>query len=97
MKITCISQINTPSPYAIGRNGTGYIIGSSIRRRKDGSYSAIITATGKLGQPLWSERRTFTAGQLFRGSSMVAAAQETPTKPSNVSVLRIESNVYETR
>jgi hypothetical protein len=53
-----------PAPYAIGRNGTGYL--SNIRRRKDGSYSATITATGKTGQPLWSERRTFTAAQVGR-------------------------------
>ena len=34
----------------------------------------------------------------FLGAArMIAAAQETPTKPSNVSVLRIESHVYETR
>jgi hypothetical protein len=34
----------------------------------------------------------------FLGAArMVAAAQETLTKPSNVSVLRIESNVYEAR
>jgi hypothetical protein len=34
----------------------------------------------------------------FLGAArMVAAAQESRTKPSNVSVLRIESNVYETR
>jgi hypothetical protein len=59
-------NINTPSSYAIGRNGTGYISSSSIRRRKDGSYSAVITATGKLGQPLWAERRTFTAAQVGR-------------------------------
>lgn len=51
-----------PAPYKIGRNGTGYL--TNIRRRKDGTYSATITATGKAGQPLWSERRTFTANQL---------------------------------
>lgn len=54
----------TPAPYKIGRNGTGYL--TNIRRRKDGTYSATITATGKAGQPLWSERRTFTATQLGR-------------------------------
>jgi hypothetical protein len=51
-----------PAPYAIGRNGTGYL--TNLRIRKDGTYSATITATGKAGQPLWSERRTFTATQL---------------------------------
>jgi hypothetical protein len=53
-----------PAPYKVGRNGTGYL--SNIRRRKDGSYSATITATGKSGQPLWSERRIFTAAQIGR-------------------------------
>jgi hypothetical protein len=53
-----------PALYKVGRNGTGYL--SNIRRRKDGSYSATITATGKSGQPLWSERRTFTAAQIGR-------------------------------
>jgi len=53
-----------PAPYKIGRNGTGFL--TNIRRRKDGNYSAIITATGKSGQPLWSERRTFTAAQIGR-------------------------------
>jgi hypothetical protein len=52
------------APYRIGRNGTGYI--SNIRRRKDGAYTATITATGKQGQPLWAERRTFTAAQVGR-------------------------------
>ena len=53
-----------PAPYAIGRNGTGYL--TNVRCRKDGSYSATITATGKHGQALWSERRTFTAAQIGR-------------------------------
>lgn len=53
-----------PAPYAIGRNGTGYL--TNIRRLKCGSYSAAITATGKAGQALWSERRTFTATQIGR-------------------------------
>jgi hypothetical protein len=53
-----------PAPYKIGRHGTGYL--SNIRRRKDGTYSATITATGQAGQPLWSERRTFTASQVGR-------------------------------
>ena len=53
-----------PAPYKIGRNGTGYL--TNIRRCKDGTYTATITATGKAGQPLWSERRTFTATQLGR-------------------------------
>ena len=54
----------TPAPYRIGRNGTGFL--SNIRRRKDGTYSAKITATGKTGQALWSERRIFTAAQVGR-------------------------------
>ena len=58
------SSSKVAAPYAIGRNGTGYI--TNIRRRKDGSYSATITATGKAGQPLWSERRTFTPAQVGR-------------------------------
>jgi hypothetical protein len=53
-----------PAPYRIGRNGTGML--SNIRCRKNGTYSATITATGKNGQPLWSERRTFTAAQVGR-------------------------------
>jgi len=53
-----------PAPYAIGRNGTGYL--TSVRRLKNGTYSATITATGKAGQALWSERRTFTAAQIGR-------------------------------
>jgi hypothetical protein len=53
-----------PAPYTIGRNGTGYL--TNVRCRKDGSYSATITATGKAGQPLWSELRTFTAAQVGR-------------------------------
>lgn len=53
-----------PAPYKIGRNGTGYL--TQIRCRKDGTYSATITATGKAGQALWSERRTFTATQIGR-------------------------------
>lgn len=53
-----------PAPYAIGRNGTGYL--TNVRRRKDGSYSATITATGKAGQALWSEHRTFTSAQIAR-------------------------------
>lgn len=53
-----------PAPYRIGRNGTGTL--SNIRRRKDGTYTARITATGRNGQPLWSERRTFTAAQIGR-------------------------------
>jgi len=53
-----------PAPYAIGRNGTGYL--TQIRCRKDGSYSATITATCKAGQPVWSARRTFTASQVGR-------------------------------
>ena len=56
--------MTTPAPYRIGRNGTGFI--SNIRRRKDGTYTATITATGKQGQPLWAERRTFTAAQVGR-------------------------------
>lgn len=55
---------NIPAPYAIGRNGTGYL--TNVRRLKDGTYSARITATGKAGQPLWSEHRTFTATQIGR-------------------------------
>ena len=54
----------TPAPYKIGRNGTGYL--TKIRRRNDGTYSATITATGKAGQALWSERRTFSAAQIGR-------------------------------
>ena len=53
-----------PPPYAIGRNRTGYL--TSVRKLKDGSYAATITATGKAGQALWSERRTFTAAQVGR-------------------------------
>ncbi len=53
-----------PAPYKIGRNGTGYL--TNVRRRKDGTYTATITATGKAGQALWSERRTFTANQIGR-------------------------------
>ncbi len=53
-----------PAPYRIGRNGTGTL--GNIRRRKDGMYTATITATGKNGLPLWSERRTFTAAQVGR-------------------------------
>lgn len=53
-----------PAPYAIGPNGTGYL--TNARRRKDGNYTATITATGKAGQALWSERRTFTASQIGR-------------------------------
>jgi len=53
-----------PAPYAIGRNGTGYL--ASVRARKNGTYTAMITATGKAGQALWSERRTFTAAQVGR-------------------------------
>lgn len=56
--------MTTPAPYRIGRNGTGYL--TNIRRRKNGTYSATITATSKQGQPLWSERRTFTAAQVGR-------------------------------
>ena len=55
-----------PAPYAIGRNGTGYLTQIRCRCRKDGNYTATITATGKAGQPLWSERRTFTAAQIGR-------------------------------
>jgi hypothetical protein len=62
MNATNNSQI--PAPYRIGRNGTGFI--SNIRALKNGTYSATITATGKQGQPLWSERRTFTAAQVGR-------------------------------
>jgi len=58
------NNFSIPAPYRIGRNGTGHL--TNIRRRKDGSYSATITATGKQGQPLWSERRTFTAAQVGR-------------------------------
>lgn len=58
------SSTKIPAPYAIGRNGTGYI--TNIRSLKNGMYSAKITATGKAGQPLWSERRTFTAAQVGR-------------------------------
>jgi len=53
-----------PAPYRIGRNGTGTL--SNIRRRKDGTYTARITATGCNGQPLWSERRIFSAAQVGR-------------------------------
>ena len=53
-----------PTPYAIGRNRTGYL--TNFRRLKDGTYSATITATGKAGQALWSERRIFTAAQIGR-------------------------------
>jgi hypothetical protein len=53
-----------PSPCRVGKNGTGYL--SNVRRLKTGEYSATITATGKSGQPLWSERRTFTAAQVGR-------------------------------
>lgn len=53
-----------PAPYRIGRNGTGTL--GNIRRRKNGTYSATITATGKNGQPVWSERRIFTAAQVGR-------------------------------
>ena len=51
-----------PAPYKIGRNGTGYL--SKLRRLKSGEWSAVITATGKVGQPLWEERRTFSPGQI---------------------------------
>jgi hypothetical protein len=51
-----------PAPYKIGRNGTGYL--SRLRKLKNGNWSAIITATGKAGQPLWEERRTFTPSQI---------------------------------
>lgn len=61
---TKMNTIKIPAPYRIGRNGTGYL--TNIRRRKDGSYSATIIATGKAGQPLWRERRTFTAAQVGR-------------------------------
>lgn len=56
-----------PAPYKIGRNGTGYL--SKLRKLKSGEWSATITATGKAGQSLWEERRTFTAAQ-------IAAAKE---------------------
>jgi hypothetical protein len=51
-----------PAPYKIGRNGTGYL--SRLRKLKSGAWSAVITATGKAGQPLWEERRTFTLDQI---------------------------------
>jgi len=56
-----------PAPYKIGRNGTGYL--SKLRKLKSGNWSATITATGNAGQPLWEERRTFSAAQ-------IAAAKE---------------------
>jgi hypothetical protein len=52
-----------PAPYKIGRNGTGYL--SKLRKLKSGNWSATITATGKAGQPLWEERRTFSAAQIL--------------------------------
>ena len=51
-----------PAPYKIGRNGTGHL--SKLRKLKSGDWRATITATGKAGQPLWEERRTFTAAQI---------------------------------
>lgn len=47
-----------PCPFRIGRNGTGTV--SCPRFVKAGYYSVLVTATGKSGQPLWSERRIFT-------------------------------------
>ena len=37
---------------------------SKLRKLKSGEWSAVITATGKAGQPLWEERRTFSPGQI---------------------------------
>jgi hypothetical protein len=51
-----------PAPYKIGRNGSGHL--SKLRKLKSGAWSATITATGKAGQPLWEERRTFTPEQI---------------------------------
>jgi hypothetical protein len=49
-----------PAPFRIGRNGTGTI--SAPRRTKYG-VTVLLTATGKAGQPLWSERRLVTVEQ----------------------------------
>jgi hypothetical protein len=51
-----------PAPYKVGRNGTGYL--SKLRKLKSGAWSVVISATGKAGQPLWQERRTFTPSQI---------------------------------
>lgn len=58
------TKTQIPAPYRIGRNGTGFL--TKIRRRKDGTYSATINATGARGTVVWSERRTFTAAQVGR-------------------------------
>lgn len=50
------------SPFRIGRNGIGTL--SNPRLRKDGNYSVLVTAKGKCGQILWSERRIYTPAEV---------------------------------
>lgn len=51
-----------PAPYPIGRNGTG-TMEAPMPSRIPGYVSVLLTATGKRGQALWSERRDVTAKQ----------------------------------
>jgi hypothetical protein len=51
-----------PAPYRIGRNGTGWM--EAPRPSKVPGYvSVLLTATGKRGQDVWSERRDVTLAQ----------------------------------
>lgn len=52
----------TPAPYRIGRNGTG-TMEAPMPSKIAGYVSVLLTATGKRGQPLWSERRDVTLAQ----------------------------------
>lgn len=51
-----------PAPYRIGRNGTG-TMEAPKPSRIPGHVSVLLTATGKRGQALWSERRDVTIAQ----------------------------------
>lgn len=51
-----------PAPYPIGRNRTG-TMSAPRKSRIAGMVSVLLTATGKAGQPLWSERRLVTLAQ----------------------------------
>jgi hypothetical protein len=51
-----------PAPYRIGRNGTGWMEAPKPSKIK-GWVSVLLTATGKRGQDLWSERRDVTLEQ----------------------------------
>ncbi len=51
-----------PAPYPIGSNGTG-TMEAPMPSRIPGYVSVLLTATGKRGQALWSERRDVTLAQ----------------------------------